>query len=101
MDFRRRTRSQSPITSFEHGWRTALSSDSTGDHKSAPIVLCAGIAVEDFLFRVDRFPEPGNKVQADDMVAAIGGCAANSSVTVANLGGRSQFPGPVGTDAAS
>ena len=78
-----------------------MSSDSTSDRTSAPIVLCAGIAVEDFLFRVDRFPEPGTKVQAEEMAATIGGCAANSSVTVANLGGRSRFAGPVGTDAAS
>jgi len=52
-----------------------LSSDSISDHESAPIVLCAGIAVEDFLFRVDRFPEPGTKAQAEEMIAAIGGCA--------------------------
>ena len=78
-----------------------MSSDSGSDQEIAPVVLCAGIAVEDFLFRVDRFPEPGTKVQAGDLAATIGGCAANSSVTVARLGGRSRFAGPVGTDEAS
>jgi len=65
------------------------------------IELNAGIAVEDFLFRVDRFPDPGHQGPGRRMIAAIGGCAANSSVAVANLGGRSRFAGPVGTDEAS
>jgi sulfofructose kinase len=78
-----------------------LNSDSTRDPPGAPTVLCAGIAVEDFLFRVDRFPEPGTKVQADALAATIGGCAANAAVAVARLGGKSRFAGPVGTDEAS
>jgi sulfofructose kinase len=65
------------------------------------VVLCAGIAVEDFLFKVDRFPAPGNKVRAGDLVATTGGCAANAAVAVARLGGRARFSGPVGTDDAS
>src|SRR5258705_1395777 len=101
MDWRRRIPWLSPITSFAPGWRTALSSVSNSDQPGPPTVLCVGIAVEDFLFRVDRFPEPGSKVQADALAATIGGCAANSSVTVALLGGRSRFAGPVGTDEAS
>jgi hypothetical protein len=39
------------------------------------VVLCAGIAVEDFLFKVDRFPGPGAKVYAQALVATTGGCA--------------------------
>jgi sugar/nucleoside kinase (ribokinase family) len=65
------------------------------------VVLCAGIAVEDFLFKVDRFPAPGAKVPASDLVAFPGGCAANAALAVARLGGRSRFSGPVGTDEAS
>lgn len=65
------------------------------------MVLCAGIAVEDFLFKVDRFPAPGTKVRAGDLVATTGGCAANAAVAVARLGGRARFSGPVGTDDAS
>jgi sulfofructose kinase len=66
-----------------------------------PVVLCAGIAVEDFLFKVDSFPAPGTKVRASDLVVTTGGCAANAAVTVAQLGGRARFSGPVGVDDAS
>jgi sulfofructose kinase len=66
-----------------------------------PVVLCAGIAVEDFLFKVDRFPEPGSKVYAGELVATIGGCAANAAVTVARLGASARFAGPVGSDEAT
>lgn len=69
--------------------------------KPAPVVLCAGIAVEDFLFKVDTFPAPGTKMRASDLVATTGGCAANAAVAVARLGGRARFCGPVGTDDAS
>ena len=65
------------------------------------MVLCAGIAVEDFLFKVERFPAPGTKMRASDLVATTGGCAANAAVAVARLGGRARFSGPVGTDDAS
>jgi sugar/nucleoside kinase (ribokinase family) len=64
-------------------------------------VLCAGIAVEDFLFKVESFPAPGTKVRADDLVATTGGCAANAAVAVARLGGRARFAGPLGSDDAS
>jgi sugar/nucleoside kinase (ribokinase family) len=65
------------------------------------VVLCAGIAVEDFLFKVEHFPAPGTKMRASDLVATTGGCAANAAVAVARLGGRARFSGPVGTDDAS
>jgi sugar/nucleoside kinase (ribokinase family) len=65
------------------------------------IVLCAGIAVEDFLFQVDRFPEPGTKVNASLLVQTSGGCAANAAVAVARLGGAARFAGPIGTDDSS
>ena len=64
-------------------------------------MLCAGIAVEDFIFRVERFPEPGAKVQAAALIATPGGCAANAAVAVARLGGEARFAGPIGTDEAS
>jgi len=32
-----------------------------GPPRAAPTVLCAGIAVLDFIFRVERFPTPGIK----------------------------------------
>jgi sulfofructose kinase len=71
------------------------------DASRAPVVLCAGIAVEDFLFRVEQFPAPGTKMRASELVATTGGCAANAAVAVARLGGRARFSGPVGTDDAS
>jgi sugar/nucleoside kinase (ribokinase family) len=46
--------------------------------RRAPVVLCAGIAVEDFLFKVDSFPAPGTKAPARELVAFPGGCAANT-----------------------
>lgn len=64
-------------------------------------VLCAGIAVEDFIFKVDRFPQPGEKVSASTLIATPGGCAANASIAVARLGGAARFSGPIGTDEAS
>jgi sulfofructose kinase len=66
-----------------------------------PVVLCAGIGVEDFLFKVGRFPQPGEKVHAETLVGTAGGCAANAASAVARLGGIARFAGPIGTDEAS
>jgi sugar/nucleoside kinase (ribokinase family) len=65
------------------------------------VVLCTGIAVEDFIFKVDRFPSAGAKIHAEAMVAIPGGCAANAAVAVARLGGKARFAGPLGSDEAS
>jgi len=75
--------------------------DHPSAHSLAPVVLCAGIAVEDYLFKVESFPAPGTKIRAVDLVATTGGCAANAAVAVARLGGRARFSGPVGSDDAS
>jgi sulfofructose kinase len=75
--------------------------NSPPDGRRKPVVLCAGIAVEDFLFKVDRFPEPGAKILADRLVVTTGGCAANAAVAIARLGGIARFAGPIGTDDAS
>lgn len=76
-----------------------MTSDSARGQR--PVVLCAGIAVEDFIFKVGRFPQPGEKVYASALIATPGGCAANASIAVARLGGEARFTGPVGTDDAS
>jgi sulfofructose kinase len=76
-----------------------LTSDSPGGRR--PVVLCAGIAVEDFIFKVERFPQPGEKAQASSLIATPGGCAANAAMAVARLGGVARFVGPIGTDEAS
>jgi sulfofructose kinase len=77
----------------------ALSSDSPRGRR--PVVLCAGIAVEDFIFKVERFPQPGEKAQASTLIATAGGCAANAAIAVSRLGGEARFTGPIGTDDAT
>jgi sugar/nucleoside kinase (ribokinase family) len=61
-------------------------------------ILCAGIAVQDIVMRVEHFPAPGAKIYASDYLITGGGCAANAAVTVARLGGQTQFAGPLGDD---
>jgi sugar/nucleoside kinase (ribokinase family) len=64
-------------------------------------VLCAGIAVQDVIFRVERFPTPANKVSAQEVVVTGGGCAANAAIAVARLGARARYAGPLGDDTVS
>jgi sulfofructose kinase len=59
-------------------------------------VLCAGIAVQDIVMRVENFPAPGSKVAASEFIITGGGCAANAAVAIARLGGRAAFAGPLG-----
>jgi sulfofructose kinase len=63
---------------------------------SPPAVLCAGIAVQDIVFRVGQFPPPGGKNMANDFKVVSGGCAVNAAIAVARLGGRAFFSGPLG-----
>jgi sulfofructose kinase len=59
-------------------------------------ILCAGIIVLDEVFRVDEFPQPDGKVQANGFFVVNGGCAANAAVAIARLGGRAALAGPMG-----
>jgi sugar/nucleoside kinase (ribokinase family) len=68
----------------------------TSANSSTPSILCAGIIVLDEVFRVERFPEPDGKTQAQDFFVVNGGCAANAAVAVARLGGRVALAGPLG-----
>ena len=63
---------------------------------SAPAVLCAGIAVQDIVFRVAQFPPPGGKCMTDEFLVTSGGCAVNAAIAVARLGGRAHYTGPLG-----
>jgi sugar/nucleoside kinase (ribokinase family) len=63
---------------------------------SAPAILCAGIAVQDLVFRVEQFPPPGGKCMTDQFRIVIGGCALNAAVALARLGGRVHYAGPLG-----
>jgi sugar/nucleoside kinase (ribokinase family) len=62
----------------------------------APAILCAGIAVIDQVFALDRFPRPGAKTPANDFVSTVGGGAANATVAIARLGGRVKLAAPLG-----
>jgi sulfofructose kinase len=64
--------------------------------RKAPKILCAGIAVQDIVMRVENFPAPGTKASASDFIITGGGCAANAAVAIARLGGRAAFAGPLG-----
>ncbi len=66
-----------------------------------PVVLCTGIAVQDYIFRVDRFPTPSTKAAISDFVIIGGGCAANAAIAISRLGGEARFAGPLGADALS
>jgi sulfofructose kinase len=63
---------------------------------SAPAILCAGIAVQDIVFRVAEFPPPGGKCMTHEFMTVLGGCAVNAAVAVARLGGRAHYAGPLG-----
>jgi sugar/nucleoside kinase (ribokinase family) len=58
-------------------------------------ILCAGMAVLDEIFRVDR-PTLHAKTQASDFVPAVGGCAANAAVAIARLGGNARLAAVLG-----
>jgi sugar/nucleoside kinase (ribokinase family) len=62
-------------------------------------VLCAGIAVQDIVFRVEQFPPPGGKCMTHEFIVVSGGCAVNAAIAVARLGGRAYYSGPLGDDA--
>ena len=66
------------------------------DIDKPPKILCAGIAVQDIVMGVERFPAPGAKVSASDFIITGGGCAANAALAVARLGGKAGFAGPLG-----
>lgn len=69
-----------------------------GGSGAPPVVLCAGMAVIDFMFRVDRFPTPSTKTMAREFFLTSGGNAANAAIAIARLGGCARFCGPVGDD---
>ena len=64
--------------------------------RASPLILCAGIAVLDHVYRLERFPAPGTKTRARDFLVIGGGCAANAAVAIARLGGRARLAAPLG-----
>lgn len=59
-------------------------------------IACAGIAVIDNVYRVDRFPVPNTKTRAAEFTQILGGCAANAAVAVTRLGGDARLIAPIG-----
>lgn len=62
----------------------------------APSILCAGIAVIDHVFQIERFPKPNSKTRAKDFTAVPGGCATNAAIAAARLGGDVRLAAPLG-----
>lgn len=61
-----------------------------------PLIVCAGIAVIDHVFRVQRFPQEATKSRAKVFASVGGGCAANAAVAAKRLGARVQLAAPLG-----
>lgn len=64
--------------------------------RSGKLIVCAGMAVIDEVYRVDEFPQPGTKTRATDFRAILGGCAANAAVAIRRLGGEARVIAPLG-----
>lgn len=64
-------------------------------------VLCVGISTLDCIFYHDNLPKKSGKHPAKSLAYAGGGPAANASVCIARLGGRTQLLTPVAQDKMS
>lgn len=62
----------------------------------APNVVCAGMAVLDQVFFVDRIPAANTKARADAFFSVVGGCAANAAIAIARLGGHAELAAALG-----
>jgi len=51
-------------------------------------ILCAGMAVADFVFRVPEIPSRAEKYRAHSLETVVGGQAANAAIAIARLGAR-------------
>ena len=61
-------------------------------------VLCVGHAVQDYVFRLPRLPDRGQKYRATDFSSVGGGPAATAAVAISKLGGSSLLAARVGDD---
>ena len=62
-------------------------------------VVCIGLATQDTVVAVPRWPAGDDRVVASDVAVAGGGPAATAAVTLARLGVRTFFVGAIGDDA--
>ncbi|MBX7233876.1 MAG: ribokinase [Caldilineales bacterium] len=65
----------------------------------APTVLVVGSLNMDQIFRLPRFPRPGETMLAPDVITAPGGKGANQAVAAARMGAGVRMVGCVGDDA--
>ncbi len=61
-------------------------------------ILVSGVAVLDFIFHMDAFPNRPDKYRAKGADIVGGGNAANSAVAIARLGGTAQLASRLGDD---
>jgi sulfofructose kinase len=66
-----------------------------------PLILCAGIAVIDYIFRIEAMPKPDTKNRASAFMIASGGNIANAAVSIVRLGGRARVSAPLGGPAGT
>lgn len=64
-------------------------------------ILVVGVAVVDYVFYVDAFPETAEKYRARDARIVGGGCGANAAVALARLGGAAHLAARLGADATA
>ncbi len=61
-------------------------------------ILVTGVAVIDFVFQMDEFPDRPEKYRTHEAVISGGGCAANAAVAIARLGGQAMLSSRLGAD---
>ena len=62
------------------------------------LILCTGIATQDFVFGVDKMPDRATKYSARQFACGGGGSAANYAATIARLGGTVGLVSRLGED---
>jgi sulfofructose kinase len=60
------------------------------------LIVCAGMAVIDHVYRLAAFPVQGTKTRAQDFFSVLGGCAANAAIAISRLEGRARVVSPLG-----
>ena len=62
------------------------------------LILCTGIATQDFVFGVDKMPDRATKYRARQFACGGGGSAANYAASIARLGGTVGLVSRLGED---
>ncbi len=67
----------------------------------AKVILCAGIAVIDYIFQVDALPKSDTKNRATALRISSGGNMANAAVAIVRLGAQARLATPLGGPAGA